>query len=91
MYQNVVQFDEKHGLRKAAVACDAPVCPTFDVMHGIGWKWTTFVLMALAERPHRFGELRRLFPGISKRMLTQTLHDLQRDGDDGVPEHAACS
>jgi DNA-binding HxlR family transcriptional regulator len=38
------------------------------------------VLAALAEHPHRFGELRRLVPDISQRMLTQTLHELQRDG-----------
>lgn len=37
-------------------------------------------MMALAEHPHRFGELRRLVPDISQRMLTQTLHELQRDG-----------
>jgi DNA-binding HxlR family transcriptional regulator len=37
-------------------------------------------MLALAEHPHRFGELRRLVPDISQRMLTQTLHELQRDG-----------
>jgi DNA-binding HxlR family transcriptional regulator len=37
-------------------------------------------MMALAEQPYRFGQLRRLVPDISQRMLTQTLHDLQREG-----------
>ena len=37
-------------------------------------------MMALAERAYRFGDLRRLVPDISQRMLTQTLSDLQRDG-----------
>jgi DNA-binding HxlR family transcriptional regulator len=34
----------------------------------------------LAERPHRFGELRRAVFDISQRMLTHTLRELQRDG-----------
>lgn len=38
------------------------------------------MLLALSEKPYRFGELRRLIPDISQRMLTQTLRDLQRNG-----------
>ncbi|MDX8453990.1 helix-turn-helix domain-containing protein [Mesorhizobium sp. VK9D] len=55
-------------------------CPVRDVMHGINGKWSPLLVMALAEKPYRFGELRRLVPDISQRMLTQTLHELQRDG-----------
>lgn len=55
-------------------------CPVRDVIHNVSGKWSALLLMALAERPYRFGELRRLVPDISQRMLTQTLHDLQRDG-----------
>jgi DNA-binding HxlR family transcriptional regulator len=55
-------------------------CPVRDVIAGISGKWASLLMMALAERPYRFGELRRLVPDISQRMLTQTLHDLQRDG-----------
>ncbi len=59
---------------------DAGNCPVRDVMNQIAGKWSTLLLEALAERPYRFGELRRLVPDISQRMLTQTLRDLQRDG-----------
>jgi DNA-binding HxlR family transcriptional regulator len=55
-------------------------CPVRNVLQGIFGKWSTLLVMALAERPYRFGELRRLVPDISQRMLTQTLRDLQRDG-----------
>ena len=55
-------------------------CPVRNVVDGISGRWSSLLLMALAERPYRFGALRRLVPDISQRMLTQTLHDLQRDG-----------
>ena len=56
------------------------ICPIRDVLDRIGDKWSTLLVMTLAERPHRFGELRRAVPDISQRMLTQTLRELQRDG-----------
>lgn len=59
---------------------DAGNCPVRDVMNHIAGKWSTLILQAVAERPYRFGELRRMVPDISQRMLTQTLRDLQRDG-----------
>ncbi|MGF9563998.1 helix-turn-helix domain-containing protein [Neorhizobium sp. JUb45] len=59
---------------------DAGNCPVRDVINQISGKWSTLLLQALAERPYRFGELRRLVPDISQRMLTQTLRELQRDG-----------
>jgi DNA-binding HxlR family transcriptional regulator len=55
-------------------------CPVRDVLAKLGGKWSTLIVMALAERPHRFGELRRALADISQRMLTETLRDLQRDG-----------
>ncbi len=55
-------------------------CPIRNVVDVISGKWSCLLLMALAEKPYRFGELRRLVPDISQRMLTQTLRELQRDG-----------
>jgi len=55
-------------------------CPIRNVVQSIFGKWSSLLLMALAEKPYRFGELRRLVPDISQRMLTETLRDLQRDG-----------
>ena len=55
-------------------------CPVRSVLDRIGDKWTTLVVISLAQRSHRFSELHRAIPDISKRMLTQTLRDLERDG-----------
>jgi DNA-binding HxlR family transcriptional regulator len=55
-------------------------CPVRDVLDRIGDKWSMLMIMALAMRPHRFSELHRAIRDISKRMLTQTLRDLERDG-----------
>lgn len=59
---------------------DFESCPVRGVLDRIGDKWSTLMVLTLALRPHRFGELKRAIPDISQRMLTQTLRDLQRDG-----------
>ena len=59
---------------------DADACPVRNVLDRIGDKWTLLTLMALAAQPHRFSALHRAIPDISKRMLTQTLRELERDG-----------
>lgn len=60
---------------------DRPLqCPVRDVLDRIGDKWSTLLIAALAGRARRFSALQRAIPDISKRMLTQTLRDLERDG-----------
>lgn len=66
--------------RAAGKEGNAAECPVRDVIANLSGKWASLFVMVLAERPHRFGELRRLVPDVSQRMLTQTLRDLQRDG-----------
>jgi DNA-binding HxlR family transcriptional regulator len=81
MDQIITDFGSRLEIRKAALASGEILdCPVRDVMQGISGIWVPPLLIALGEHPHRFGELRRLLAGISQRMLTQTLHDLQRDG-----------
>lgn len=57
-----------------------PGCPSRTALRLIGDRWTALVVGVLAEQPRHFGELRRRVPGISQKMLTQTLRSLQRDG-----------
>ena len=51
-----------------------------EVLSRIGDKWTVLVVRALAGGPSRFSQLRRAIDGISQRMLTLTLRDMERDG-----------
>jgi DNA-binding HxlR family transcriptional regulator len=46
----------------------------------VGGKWKPMVLWALSGQPRRFGALRRELPGVSEKVLTQTLRELERDG-----------
>ena len=59
---------------------DTAKCPVRDVLDRVGDRWSTLVLFALTSAPRRFSALQRAIPDISKRMLTQTLRDLERDG-----------
>ena len=63
-----------------ALGLDASQCPVRDVLDQLGDKWTTLIVIALAAGAQRFSALNRQIPDISKRMLTQTLRDLERDG-----------
>ena len=57
-----------------------PDCPVRDTLDRVGDKWSTLVLVNLASGPLRFSAVQRAIPDSSKRMLTQTVRDLERDG-----------
>lgn len=66
---------------------DAPVPRQADaclkvsqVIGRIGDKWTVMVIILLRQRGHRFNELKREIDGISQRMLTLALRNMERDG-----------
>jgi DNA-binding HxlR family transcriptional regulator len=50
------------------------------ILSRIGDKWTVLVIEFLGYGPKRFNELRRQIGGISQKMLTATLRQLERDG-----------
>jgi DNA-binding HxlR family transcriptional regulator len=50
------------------------------VLSRVGDKWSVLVVRLLGDGPVRFSDLHRRIGGISKRMLTLTLRNLERDG-----------
>lgn len=55
-------------------------CSARDALALISGKWVMLILPALAQRPMRNGELLRRIDGISQKVLTQTLRQLERNG-----------
>lgn len=56
-------------------------CPTRAILARIADKWTTLVIGILSKHEAvRFTDIRRAIGGISQKMLTQTLRDMERDG-----------
>ena len=57
------------------------VCPHFHAaIELIGKRWTGAVVSALTEGPLRFGELAKAVPGLSDRLLSQRLRELEEEG-----------
>ncbi|MFE7406001.1 winged helix-turn-helix transcriptional regulator [Isoptericola sp. NPDC057559] len=63
-----------------ACHADATTSEVRAVLDRVGDKWSTLVLGTLAPGPRRFTELLHGIDGISQRMLTLTLRQLERDG-----------
>ena len=56
-------------------------CPVTDVIDRISDKWSVHAIIALGKSDKlRFGELKKSIHGISQRMLTVTLKNLEQDG-----------
>lgn len=64
--QNARTFDERYPARR--------------LLDHIADKWTPIIMYCLASGTSRFGVMHRRIPGLSKKMLTQVLRRLERDG-----------
>lgn len=73
--------EQRRAWAKAEFDAYMETCPTSRLMAVLGNKWTTMLLNRLAENgTMRHAELARAIPGISAKMLTQSLRALERDG-----------
>jgi DNA-binding HxlR family transcriptional regulator len=66
--------------RPAGTLASVDRCAARDVLDRVGDKWSVYVLALLGDGTRRFMDLRRSIEGISQRMLTVTLRNLERDG-----------
>jgi len=65
-----IQVDQKGKLK----------CSIEYTLNKIGGKWKTVILWNLGtEDTHRYNELRRLLPGVTHKVLTQQLKELEQD------------
>src|ERR1700727_1453974 len=72
-YMNVPKTGSGHSQEQ----CCGPIRETLS---RVGDKWSLLIIRTLSDAPLRFNELRRRIDGISQRMLTRTLRELERDG-----------
>jgi DNA-binding HxlR family transcriptional regulator len=65
----------------AAEGRPAHVCPDFHAaIELIGKRWAGAIVWVLAERPHYFAELSMAVPGLSDRLLSRRLRELEKEG-----------
>ena len=73
----------KKPLDSASVCGHKDPAAVRELLTKVGYKWSIFLILSLAQLPDqraRFSELERAIPGISQRMLTVTVRNLERDG-----------
>ena len=55
-------------------------CPVEATIAAVGGKWKILILWRLGDRTRRYGELKRLLPEITEKMLISQLRELEQDG-----------
>lgn len=65
---------------QALLAANPNHCPVETTVATIAGRWKALILWHLNQGPARFNALRRLIPGVTQRMLTANLRELELDG-----------
>lgn len=58
---------------------ELPACPVATIVTLVGNKWKLLIIRNLLAGTQRFNEMRRTIPGISQKVLTDNLRELERD------------
>ncbi len=67
-------------MRRAEKPSGEGTCPATAALELLGRKWTGFILWALLEGPRRYTEILHAVPGITDRVLSVRLKELERAG-----------
>ncbi|MDR3600334.1 MAG: helix-turn-helix domain-containing protein [Desulfosporosinus sp.] len=59
---------------------EMPACPVATTVQLIGSKWKLLIMRNLLAGTQRFGELKKSIPGISQKVLTDSLRSMEEDG-----------
>ncbi|MBR3145177.1 MAG: helix-turn-helix transcriptional regulator [Clostridia bacterium] len=59
---------------------ELPECPVATTVALVGTKWKLLILRNLQSRPWRFNELQKNLEGISQKVLTDSLRQMEADG-----------
>ena len=62
------------------VQCNARLASIADALYAIGGKWKLRIIVALFDGTKRFNELQRVLNGISAKVLSNELKDLELNG-----------
>jgi DNA-binding HxlR family transcriptional regulator len=66
--------------KAAAARATCPRCPAEATIEVLGGRWKAHVIWLLLQGTRRFGELYRGLPGVTQKVLTQQLRELEADG-----------
>lgn len=82
MAQNSTYTPKENHSKPAPAPADTPkqLAGVAQTVRIIGGKWKMVILAQLREEPRRFSSLQRAVPGITQRMLTLQLRELEADG-----------
>ncbi|MBY0537756.1 MAG: helix-turn-helix transcriptional regulator [Chitinophagaceae bacterium] len=76
----MVEKSEVAGSQCRISTCEAKLAAVGDALYAIGGKWKLRIIIAILEKTRRFNELQRLLEGISAKVLSSELKELELNG-----------
>ena len=75
-----MEYSNQHSEHHSGAECNSKLGAIGDALYVIGGKWRLRIIIALKEGGTRFNELQRMIPGISPRVLSNELKELEING-----------